>query len=118
MSAPERSRSLGVTREYHERTKHRPSRYAASLGYMDWATQPDPFRRYEGAALLDLEFLAAGPGPRYDPALPPRPRAPAPPGRPPLSPPLHAGPSLPPPQQARRPPPALPRNPPHRQLPP
>ena len=32
---------------YHERTKHHFHRYAASLGYMDWATQPDPFRRYE-----------------------------------------------------------------------
>jgi len=81
MSAPERSRSLGVTREYHERTKHRPSRYAASLGYMDWATQPDPFRRYEGAALLDLEFLAAGPEPRYESAFVPGRFAPAPLGR-------------------------------------
>ena len=33
---------------YHERTKHHYHRFAASVGYMDWATQPDPFRRYEG----------------------------------------------------------------------
>lgn len=39
---------------YHERTKHHPDRYAASLGYMDWANQPDPFRRYHGAPLLPL----------------------------------------------------------------
>lgn len=39
---------------YHDSTKHRPSRYAASLGYMDWATQPDPFRRYEDAPLIPL----------------------------------------------------------------
>lgn len=39
---------------YHDRTKHRPSRYAASLGYMDWATQPDPFRRYVHAPILPL----------------------------------------------------------------
>ncbi|MDD5159004.1 MAG: SagB/ThcOx family dehydrogenase [Sulfuricurvum sp.] len=39
---------------YHDRTKHRPSRYAASLGYMDWATQPDPYRRYLGAPLIPL----------------------------------------------------------------
>ncbi len=51
---------LEVQREYHERTKHRPSRYAASLGYMDWATQPDPFRRYEGAEIFDLDLLPAG----------------------------------------------------------
>ena len=34
---------------YHERTKHHFHRYAAALGYLDWATQPDPFRRYAGA---------------------------------------------------------------------
>jgi len=39
---------------YHDSTKHRPSRYAASLGYMDWATQPDPFRRYDNAPLIAL----------------------------------------------------------------
>ena len=39
---------------YHERTKHHYHRSAASLGYMDWATQPDPFRRYDGAPLLRL----------------------------------------------------------------
>ena len=39
---------------YHERTKHHFHRYAASLGYMDWATQPDPFRRFPGADLVRL----------------------------------------------------------------
>ena len=39
---------------YHERTKHHFHRYAASVGYMDWATQPDPFRRYPGADLVRL----------------------------------------------------------------
>ena len=47
--------------EYHDRTKHRPSRYAASLGYMDWATQPNPFRRYENAPLIPLPFSEATP---------------------------------------------------------
>lgn len=37
-----------VVAAYHERTKHHFHRYAASPGYMDWATQPDPFRRYIG----------------------------------------------------------------------
>ncbi len=45
---------------YHERTKHRFNRYAASLGYMDWATQPDPFRRYAGADLVHLPLPKAG----------------------------------------------------------
>src|SRR5260370_25168569 len=39
---------------YHERTKHHYHRFSASLGYMDWATHPDPFRRYEGALLVRL----------------------------------------------------------------
>lgn len=39
---------------YHERTKHHYHRYAAAPGYMDWATQPDPFRRYSGARLILL----------------------------------------------------------------
>jgi nitroreductase len=42
---------------YHERTKHRPGHYAAALGYMDWNTQPDPFRRFEGAPLTRLEVV-------------------------------------------------------------
>ena len=45
---------------YHERTKHHFHRYAASLGYMDWATQPDPFRRYAGADLVRLPLPKAG----------------------------------------------------------
>jgi SagB-type dehydrogenase family enzyme len=43
-----------VVMDYHERTKHHFQRFARSLGYMDWATQPDPFRRYGGAELLEL----------------------------------------------------------------
>src|SRR5688500_9664050 len=39
---------------YHEQTKHHFHRFARALGYLDWAAQPDPFRRYEGAPLLDL----------------------------------------------------------------
>ncbi len=45
---------------YHERTKHHFHRYAAALGYMDWATQPDPFRRYAGADLVRLPLPEAG----------------------------------------------------------
>lgn len=47
-------KNITTVLEYHDRTKHRPSRYAASLGYMDWATQPDPYRRYMGAPLIPL----------------------------------------------------------------
>ena len=49
-----------VVAAYHERTKHHIHRYAAALGYMDWATQPDPFRRYAGADLVRLPLPKAG----------------------------------------------------------
>jgi len=39
---------------YHNETKHAPSRYARSLGYMDWATQPDPYRSYIEAPQIKL----------------------------------------------------------------
>ena len=45
---------------YHERTKHHYHRYAASLGYLDWAKQPDPFRRYDGAPLVRLPLPGEG----------------------------------------------------------
>ena len=45
---------------YHERTKHHFHRYAAAQGYMDWATQPDPFRRYAGADCVRLPLPQTG----------------------------------------------------------
>lgn len=47
---------LEMVRHYHERTKHRLNRYAASPGYLDWANQPDPFRRFKGAPVTPLPF--------------------------------------------------------------
>ena len=44
---------------YHERTKHHFHRFAAGPGRLDWANQPDPFRRYAGAPLVRLPLLAA-----------------------------------------------------------
>jgi SagB-type dehydrogenase family enzyme len=61
--------ALDITLAYHERTKHHPFRFAPALGYMDWDTQPDPFRRFVGAPLLPLEFVPVGPEPRYEPAF-------------------------------------------------
>ncbi|MCE3224956.1 MAG: uncharacterized protein K0S58_3136 [Nitrospira sp.] len=43
---------------YHVRTKHHFHKYARSLGYLDWANQPDPFRRFKGATLVPLPLLA------------------------------------------------------------
>ena len=45
---------------YHVQTKHHFNRYARSLGHLDWANQPDPFRRYEGAPLNPLPLLKLG----------------------------------------------------------
>jgi len=45
---------------YHERTKHHLHRFAAGPGYLDWATQPDPFRRYRGADLVRLPLPKPG----------------------------------------------------------
>lgn len=44
---------------YHQATKHHFYRYANGPGYMDWANQPNPFRRYEGASLYRLPLLRA-----------------------------------------------------------
>ncbi len=52
--------------DYHQRTKHHPNRYAASLGYMDWATQPDPFRSYTGTRLVELPLAFENPAMSYN----------------------------------------------------
>jgi SagB-type dehydrogenase family enzyme len=52
--------------EYHERTKHQFDRPAASLGYMDWATQPDPFRAFSDAPTVDLRRPELRAQPTYD----------------------------------------------------
>ena len=46
---------------YHEETKHNFHRYARSQGYLDWATQPDPFRTYEGVTPILLPLLRKDP---------------------------------------------------------
>jgi SagB-type dehydrogenase family enzyme len=39
---------------YHDRTKHHPQRYALGPGGLDWATQPNPFRRFDGSPVFKL----------------------------------------------------------------
>ncbi len=51
--------------EYHERTKHFPTRPANSSGYLDWANEPDPFRSYEGANSVQLPFVNTDKGVNY-----------------------------------------------------
>ena len=48
---------MDLVRAYHERSKHHLDRYAPGPGGLDWASQPDPFRRYAGAPELDLPLL-------------------------------------------------------------
>ena len=58
--------------EYHEGTKHHFNRFARSLGYLDWASQPKPFRSYAGARDVplfprpDAEGLPHRPSPTFD----------------------------------------------------
>ena len=52
--AAESESKLEAVYLYHDRTKHHVDRYARALGYMDWASQPNPFRRFESAQLIPL----------------------------------------------------------------
>ena len=52
--------------DYHQQSKHHLQRYARSLGYMDWANQPNPFRFYEGAKQLSLPLQVQSDSPSYD----------------------------------------------------
>ncbi len=45
---------MNIACNYHERTKHYYNRYAKSLGYLDWAHKPHPYRSYEDAPRLFL----------------------------------------------------------------
>jgi SagB-type dehydrogenase family enzyme len=54
---------------YHQATKHHLDRYAPGPHALDWATQPDPFRRYTDAPLIKLDLLPPGDLPLYEPAF-------------------------------------------------
>jgi SagB-type dehydrogenase family enzyme len=55
-----------IAAQYHHSTKHHFNRFAASLGYLDWATQPDPWRRFAGAALVPLRQAPVAADVRFD----------------------------------------------------
>ena len=62
---------------YHARTTHFPGRYAPGPGFLDWANQPEPFRSYAGAPVVELpvagEDLTASWGDLHRPgSVPPR----------------------------------------------
>lgn len=49
---------LQQIQDYHQSSKHHPDRYAPGPGGLDWRTQPDPFRVFEGVPVVDLPFQA------------------------------------------------------------
>ena len=59
------NKSIQMVLEYHQTTKHSQQRYARSLGYMDWATQPNPFRNYEGSPKIKLPLSRDNATPPY-----------------------------------------------------
>jgi SagB-type dehydrogenase family enzyme len=46
--------SLETVYRYHDGTKHHFHRFAQSLGYLDWASQPRPFRRFADTPVFAL----------------------------------------------------------------
>ncbi len=60
------SDSLTEVIAYHQATKHQFRAYARGPSQMDWATQPNPFRRYEGAPLIALDHIPPSLEPSYD----------------------------------------------------
>jgi hypothetical protein len=60
--APE---ALALVRAYHARTMHDFRRYARGPMGLDWATQPNPFRRYVGADVIKLAHTPHDKGPLY-----------------------------------------------------
>ena len=66
---PKSQEHLDQVKRYHQQTKHEFNRFARSLGYLDWANQPDPFRRFEGAPFISLPRLTLHedpPSPAYE----------------------------------------------------
>jgi SagB-type dehydrogenase family enzyme len=57
---------LNTVYRYHSETKHHFQRYARSLGFLDWSSQPDPFRRYSGAEVVRLRLPGIQDQPTWD----------------------------------------------------
>lgn len=55
---------IAAVRRYHAVTKHHPDRLAPGPGHLDWDTQPEPFRWFDGAPRVELPLVAGTGG--YD----------------------------------------------------
>jgi SagB-type dehydrogenase family enzyme len=51
---------------YHERSTHHLRRFASGPGFLDWANQPDPFRTYRGAPLVELPLADEADSPSWE----------------------------------------------------
>ncbi|MDA0690279.1 MAG: SagB/ThcOx family dehydrogenase [Nitrospinae bacterium] len=56
---------------YHQSSKHGTHSFAPGPGYLDWDSQPDPFRRYEGAEVIPLKKIPPTEKPFFAEALQP-----------------------------------------------
>jgi len=59
-------RDRKIVLAYHEATKHGSFRFARGPAGLDWDTQPDPFRRWNGTETLPLAHTPIGAEPRYE----------------------------------------------------
>ncbi len=57
--------------QYHRVSKHGYRGFAPGPGYLDWASQPDPFRRYHGAPIVTLQKVPPLERPSFSEALTP-----------------------------------------------
>ena len=55
--------------QYHNNSKHGYYSFAPGPGYLDWASQPDPFRKYEGADIVHLKKIPQTERPFFAEAL-------------------------------------------------
>lgn len=58
--------NIQIIKIYHEETKHHYHKFANALGFMDWDSQPDPFRRFIGADLIPLPLQRQDNTPLYE----------------------------------------------------
>ena len=52
-------------RGYHRRTKHAPNRYALGPAFLDWTSQPSPYRSFAGSPRIMLPLHDGGDTPSF-----------------------------------------------------
>lgn len=65
-SAESQRDKVSAVRRYHERSKHRVDGFAPGPGGLDWANQPDPFRRFSGCSRFNLPLEHLTETPAFD----------------------------------------------------